>query len=254
MSTITYSQIALPPGKKGVLRPDSDGYYRTVAGALNVYSSAGDLYVLDKAKRLFDASSVLMRRVNEGCLKSEVGHPRCEAGWGRDEYFMRIMDIYEPNVCGHIRKIELDHDNGDLFPRSNGLVPVPIWIEIKPAGPHAAALESSFLNPHENTCFSIRSFTEDVYIRGVRHRTLDTVVTFDWVNESGIPIARKWKTPGLESFDIIVLKECTFDDSVVETPLLANQFGLSLESELSVIKELKENIRIRNDKSRLMSW
>jgi hypothetical protein len=50
-------------------------------------------------------------------------------------------------------------------------------------------------------CFSIRAFTDDKFIAGVKHRVLKTVVTFDYVLEPGMAVAEKYKAPALESYD-----------------------------------------------------
>ena len=36
--------------KAGVLKPDENGYYTVVLGALDVYNSAGDFYPLNRLK------------------------------------------------------------------------------------------------------------------------------------------------------------------------------------------------------------
>jgi outer membrane protein assembly factor BamD len=40
--------------KTGMLRKDADGYYEVVVGALNVFNSAGEYYVYEKARQLFE--------------------------------------------------------------------------------------------------------------------------------------------------------------------------------------------------------
>ncbi|MGI9212448.1 MAG: S80 family phage morphogenetic serine protease, partial [Methylococcaceae bacterium] len=62
-------------GKMGAIPVDVDGYRTMIVGALNAFNSSGEYYVLDAAKKLFEESSTFMRRVRNGCLKGEVGHP-----------------------------------------------------------------------------------------------------------------------------------------------------------------------------------
>ena len=70
----------LSTGKKGTLTPDSEGYYTQNIGALNCLNSVGELYVLEGAKELFQSSSGLMRRINNGALRGENGHPSMKPG------------------------------------------------------------------------------------------------------------------------------------------------------------------------------
>ena len=197
MNNVHFSCTSLVgTGKAGILKPDANGYYRMPVGGLNVFNSAGHYYVLEGAKSLFENSSAFKRRIKRGALRGEVGHPVQLPGQNLDDFANRILTIVEANVCAHFSDVFLDFDN---FKDQNGKPIVGIVADIKPSGPHAAMLKSAFDNPKENVCFSIRSFTEDRNIAGVRHRKLDTIVTFDYVNEPGIAYAEKYKATGLET-------------------------------------------------------
>jgi hypothetical protein len=50
-------------------------------------------------------------------------------------------------------------------------------------------------------CFSVRSLTDDKIEGGRLVKHIRTIVTWDYVNEPGIDIARKWNSPSLESFE-----------------------------------------------------
>lgn len=184
-------------GKKGVLPKDEYGYRILPIGALNCFNSAGEYYPLARAKDLFERSSSFMRRVASGCLKSEEGHPKPLPGMSSEDFIRRVLSIDEKNVCAHISDVWLNFD-GAVRDKSGRAV-IAIMGKIKPAGPHAAALEESFENPHEDVCFSIRSFTEDKMVAGTKQRTLVEVVTFDRVTEPGIGTSRKYYAPSLES-------------------------------------------------------
>lgn len=186
-------------GKKGDLKPDADGYYTHVIGGLNTFNSAGEYYALEGAKQLFEQSSIFMRRVKNGCLKAEVGHPKRDQNMSMDAFVNRILTIDEMNICCHFKEVWLDTEYGKNNPKLNNGKLVAIMAKIKPAGPKSASLEASLSNPNENTCFSIRALTKDHYERGVNIRVLTQIVTFDMVNEPGISIANKWDTPGLET-------------------------------------------------------
>lgn len=182
--------------KKGVLVKDADGYYDTVVGGLNMLNSAGMYYGYDDAKALFESSSALMRRIKRGALRSEQGHPTIMPGEKFDAFVQRYMDINPKNVCAHIAELYLDFDN---FKDLAGRPIVAIRAKVAPAGPFGYVTEKAFENGKENVCFSIRAFTHDYPVRGVIHRALKEVITFDYVNEPGIYIAEKFRSPALES-------------------------------------------------------
>lgn len=186
-------------GKRGELKPDAEGYYDLVIGGLNSYNSAGEFYTLEGAKELFEKSSSFMRRVANGCLKGEVGHPKKATGMSMNEYVNRILTIDEGNICCHFKEIWLDMDYGKRTNNQRSPNLVAIMAKVKPAGPKAASLEASLQNNSENVCFSIRALTKDYFVRGQCYRVLTNIVTFDNVVEPGIAIANKWDSPGLES-------------------------------------------------------
>lgn len=192
-------------GKKGVMKEDAFGYREHVIGALNSLNSSGEFYEYEGAKQLFEGSSAFMRRVKRGALRGEVGHPQFQAGQSMDDFYARIMNIQEDNVCAHFGEVWLDFES---FKQDNGAPMIAIMAKVKPSGVKGEFLEKQFKNTRENTCFSIRSFTDNQYVRGRRVKTLKTIVTFDYVNEPGIAIAEKFKTPSLESLvDVPVIQE-----------------------------------------------
>lgn len=188
-------------GRKGILKPDSSGYYTTVIGGLNAVNSAGHWYS-DAARYLFagtDGKSILQRRIKDGNLKGEAGHPKPLPNMSNDDFKYRLLTVEEKSVSHHIRRIILDDEFGKNNPEYNNPKMIGIIAEIKPAGPYGPALQAAFDNPDENVCFSIRGFTDDTISGGRRVRTLFEVVTFDWVTEPGISSATKWDSPACES-------------------------------------------------------
>jgi len=185
--------------KEGILKPDPDGYYELCIGALNSFNSAGEYYTLKGAEELFSSSSSFMRRIANGCLKSEVDHPRPEPGMTDKQYLERVLSIEQKNVCAHIKEIWLKPTS-----TSNGMV--LIMGKVKPAGVKGPALKDALDNKHENVCFSIRALTSDYMQGSTRYRVLKYIQTFDWVTEPGISTANKWDAPALESLsDKIIL-------------------------------------------------
>jgi hypothetical protein len=200
MSTIRFTETKLSStGKQGIIKPDADGYYDIVIGGLNVLNSAGEYYVYNGAKELFEQSSTFMRRVKNGCLRGELGHPKLAPGMSTDDFIQRILRIEETNTCVHYADIVLDTDYGKNNPKFNNPYLVAVIGKIKPSGPKATALESAINNPKENVCFSIRALTKDTYSNGRNNRMLVQIVTWDHVIEPGISIANKWDSNALES-------------------------------------------------------
>ncbi len=184
--------------KAGSLKPNAEGYYTLVLGALNVFNSGGAYYPFESAKTLFKESSSLMRRIANGALRGEYGHPRKDPNMSMRDFIHRVGDIYEPNVCCHIRKVTIDYTS---VKDEHGRPVIAIIGEVKPSGPMGHALKASLENPSENVCFSIRSLTQDNYVGGTLHKHLKTIVTWDYVNEPGLSVAKKWHSPALESME-----------------------------------------------------
>lgn len=182
--------------KVGTLKQLDNGYYRMIVGALNMFNSAGQFYTYEEAKSVFEESGALQRRVARGALRGEYGHPR-QGNMNDQQFARRVMDIDEKSVACHHRKIELVFDE-QTDDRGNPVV--AIYSEVAPNGPYGEFLAKQLENPSENVCFSIRAFTRDYNLMGIKNRALKSVVTFDYVNEPGMSIATKYKNPALEGF------------------------------------------------------
>lgn len=232
--SIKFSAVKLQAtGKVGIFKPDENGYYTLVLGGLNVLNSMGELYTLRGAEELFQDSSTFMRRIRNGCLKSEEGHPKRLPGMSDQQFIQRIFSIDEANISAHISDVWLDRDYGRNMPGSNNRDMVAIMGKVKPAGPLAASLEASLSNPKENVCFSIRAITEDTFINGVNHRVLRNIVTWDHVNEPGISIANKWDSPGLESICDEPLTRTMLETMIRDTsklPAMESTRGFAVET------------------------
>lgn len=198
MSKIFFTCTSLAgTNKQGILKPDAQGYYTQPIGGLNIHNSAGHFYTAEReALALFKGSSVFMRRVKDGALRAEVDHPQQSPGMSDEDYEIRMLTIDPRNECAHFADIFLDFKN---FKDERGQPLIAIMGRVSPSGVHGEMLAKKFANPNENVCFSIRAFTMDRYEGGVRKRCLVDIVTFDYVNEPGIRIAKKFLSPGLES-------------------------------------------------------
>lgn len=189
-------------GKKGVSTPDADGYYTLVIGALNSSNNSGSwYYTAEGVKALFDSSSLLQRKVKNGALLAEVGHPTQKPGENMADFTARYLDIDLKNVCGHIRKVWLDEEFGRNNPQYNNPAMIAIMGEVRPEEPFGNLLKSALENNSRNACFSIRGFAEEEIRGGRVVRTLREIIGFDWVNEGGLTVASKWDSPCTESID-----------------------------------------------------
>jgi hypothetical protein len=204
MNGVRFTCSILPAGKAGILKPDADGYYTQVLGGLDCYNSRGEYYVYREVLPLFQESSNFMRRVRNGYLKGEVGHPKLLPGMTEQQFIRRVVNIDENNVSHIIRDVWLEKD---MFKNSDGRPMVAIMGKIAPTGEKGHLLREAFERAGENVCFSIRSFTSDDDIGLICYRAIIEIVTFDWVTEPGIEVATKFHSPGLESYSVKTLTD-----------------------------------------------
>lgn len=260
MNKLSFACTALVGATKvGVLKPDENGYYDLILGALDFPNSYGAEYTSMSAKELFKASSSLIRRINNGYCRSEYGHPKREPGMTDSEFMMRVMRIEETRVCAHIKQAWIDTES---IKDAHGRRVIAIRGLVKPAGPYGDTLVKQFQNPDENVAFSIRSITDDE-LRGGKHlKHLREIVTWDYVTEPGLSIANKYMSPSLEesrfSFE-------EFDSVDIPLEIIAakisnaNQSGLSMESVgmLSAVvrdAQREHTLRVPNRKTISSSW
>lgn len=237
LSSVRFTCTALKnSGKKGLLKKDEEGYYETVLGGLNVFNSVGEFYSATGVRQLFEDSGLLMKRIKQGRLRGEWGHPKQLPGESDNSFINRIFLINEEKVACHFKEIYLD----DTSVKNDAGQPViAIMGKFCPSGPYADSLQRSLDNPNENISFSIRAFTDDQRIRGVNNRFLKTIVTWDVVNCPGISIAEKWKSPSLESLALDDVFERSISRGEIERSLKASKLsGVAQESASMNIHEL----------------
>lgn len=205
--------------KEGKLTPDEKGYYTTVLGAYGMKNSAGLTYDRDAAVRLFESDRAIFHRwIDKGILHGEIDHPSprpymVNGKLDRDAYFARLRHIEPRNYAVHIRKVTLKEMVND-----EGQPILAVIGEVKPVGEIAETIRQGLENPDANVYFSVRSFTEDDMIRGIRY-TIE-LVTWDFVHEGGIAMAQKMRSPALECFEAMevtremILKANAMDEEV----------------------------------------
>lgn len=238
--------------KSGHLKPDEDGYYTVVLGALNFRNSVGEIYTERSARAIFEQSSSFMRRMRAGYCRGEYGHPK-RAQMTDDEWLVRIMTTYEDRVCMHISEVWIDMDSV----KYRGAPVVAIMGKIKPSGPYGAVLKESLDNPKENVAFSVRSLTDNYYEAGIVHKDFARIEGWDFVIEPGLAPANKYANPGLESH--VVLLESgdevfTFSQEAMEqavvrakTNKLAKVSLESLDGLESMLRDTRQRTRLKAD-------
>ena len=224
---ITFEPVKNIQNVKEKFKPIDNGYYRILIGGLGTYNSSGDYYeATQEVIDLFSQSSTLQRRINTGSLYAEAGHPKFKPGMTLKDYMRRLLEIEESRHIAHIRKIELiDKGNGTYH----------IVGEIKPLDNDLGrGLKSKLENPYANVAFSIRSFTIDKVVNGIKRKTIKQIITFDYVTEPGIKVANKWDTVGTERLSIDLedsrIKE-VLNEILEENRVVGNENSNSLVDE-----------------------
>ena len=245
--------------KKGVLVPDSDGYYTVVVGALNTYNSAGEYYTAEGALQLFENSSHFQRRIKNGALYAELGHPKKVPNMSMEQFYSRVVSIEETNVCGHFSEINLDFDFGRKNPEFKNPDLIAIIAKVKPAGAKANALQLSLESGKQNTAFSIRVLTENKYVNGRVERRLTNIITFDHVIEGGVSCAHKIHAPGLEqrvATESLVedVLNTTVDKNVLKKVLVNNLSHIGTESSHEMFNDILKSLESKPNFNKLKNW
>lgn len=244
MGTVTYGCTALVgTNKVGILKPDADGRYTMVLGALEYPNSVGDIYTLESAKSFFQEGSSLLRRIKNGQLRAEYGHPKFLPGMSEQEYMQRILTIDEENVCAHISEVTIDYES--VKDPATGKKIITFIGKIKPCGPKGHILKEILDDPKQNCAFSVRSLTMNRQVGFRQHKDFTQIVCWDYVNEPGLAPANKYAVPTLEShaFDVKLIEAMTKKKFVK---------GVSLES-ATLLKDTLQRLQTR-EKPTYMTW
>ncbi len=253
MAQISVTSLALQGvNKTGILKPDENGWYTVILGALNFPNSTGAIYNVDPARALLSGDSQFARKLRKGQLTGELGHPRREFGMDDNTYLRRLLDVREDKESHSIRKVVIDTTAKD----KNGRPFIAFKGEVKPSGPYGHILKEKFSDPDQNVCFSIRSFTQDRYFNGRIEKNLSAIVTWDYVTEPGLSVAEKYNAPGLESYC-----DMTMADKEIST-LIDQQKEDGLESSpvTEIAKDILKSLRkptitdIREGRPAYMRW
>ena len=186
------------------LKPDSNGCYEVVLGAVGVPTRRNVIYDPDSlVAAMRDPNAVFNICLRDGQLCGEYGHPDLPTVTDKQsmsEMTKRLFTIKESETSHSFARIWIDENEIPM----NGGVAHPIRALVKPTGPYGRLLEEQLRDPIVNSAFSIRSLcTPTVGHDGVEVRKVQAVVTFDFVNAPGYEIASKRYCNGSESlYDI----------------------------------------------------
>lgn len=214
-------------GKKGIIKPDSEGYYEFPVGAFNCQNSAGEVYTNDNIDRIFSDSSAFMRKVTSGKLYGEWGHPLPRYGEPEDSYVNRASNVEDKDTCVFFKEIWNDSKAGKHFTQYNGIDSSSIitFARLKPHGALWETLQRAIDDPNVNIAFSVRNFGRDRMYRGKCYVSVEEVITYDAVSEQGVASSEKYGSLKLEHHRVEI------------TPKIINQLkkamvtgGLRMES------------------------
>lgn len=235
--------------KAGIIKPNSDGYYELVLSALNYPNPVGAKYRIEAARRIIEQSPYFIRKIKEGNLLGEVGHPRRRDYRSDEEFLERLHDFVETNVCLHISDVWID-DTGALKDRE-GRSYVGIMGLVKPSGEKGVYFEESLQNPKQNTCLSVRSIADNFRLPdGTIEKEFVNILGWDWVNEPGLKPANKFSAPSLESFEMpvnvdalrnMVERKRLNDDGLESNGIIELMGSLEAVESYQCIRHINEN-------------
>lgn len=209
--------------KGGTLKCDEKGYYTVVLGVIGADASDGDHYVdNEKVRKVFSQSGQLARRISQGLLRGENGHPDPNDYANQLAFEIRVRRMHEDKVCMHIRRVWTE--DGTIDGRKVGL----IMGEVKPCGPYGPYLKESLDNPDENVAFSGRYYSNPTEINGKTYREIYAVGTWDYVTEPGMHGSTKYASPKLQSACVFSIDE-TLILRAIENESRNNQSNVTLQ-------------------------
>jgi hypothetical protein len=189
-------------GRKGLLKPDSDGYYELPIGGFNCKNSIGEVYTMENIEALFASSSDLQRKIQSGKMMGEWGHPEPKPTDTPQSFMQRASMVSDKETCAFFKEVWLDNEvaKSDLM-KANNIDPntVVTMGKVKPHGSKWEALQRALDDPNCNISFSVRNLSYDKTVRGVVYVVIAKIITWDAVIDPGIKAASKWLSPRLES-------------------------------------------------------
>ncbi len=224
--------------KMGLIKPDDEGYYDMVLGAIDTTNKSGDYYDPHSGRKALEDPD-LRQLSDAGNLRGEYGHPKRMAGETDDQLGMRCLNVAEERTSHHMYGVHIDDksiedDTGRIVPAFRS--------KLCPSGEKGDVLEKQMKRKSENVCFSVRSFTNNYWVVDHWEKEFTKIITWDYVNDPGIAVATKYHSPSLESAQHRLARSGT---QVKITPQLIENVqrlekakGLSMESSKTMSRML----------------
>lgn len=235
------------------INKDENGYYEFILGAVNSLNSANEFYNKDGIEEFINNENyILARKLKNGYLNGELGHPKYQTGMSREDYYARNLNVDIQNVSHHIKSVWTQNTDIDSGVRGKGNI-ILLKGKVKPSGVHGKILQEHIDNNDANTAFSIRALTVNKNIAGVVYKNIVQIITWDWVLEPGIKHANKWANISTESVDLL---KFSVDDLINKASPIYKEITMSLESEDSkeIMKETVSKIKTYNTMDILRKW
>lgn len=208
--------------KVGNIKRLDNRYVQVILGALEFDNSIGAVYDQQRVERILAAGSLFQKRINEGYLRGEWGHPKEYDYSDYRKFIQRIHTIDERNWAFHIRKVWVEPN----YVLPNGQRICAIMGEIRGEGPRQAEFDAMLENPDENLAFSIRSMATDRVVGGKVRKYIDNIITWDLVNEPGLSVANKYMSPSCESAVVVPVHTAVIEAMVKGPELVACESNL----------------------------
>ena len=166
------------------IHPDKDGIIKGMPLAVLGKASRNKSYYEENSfiNAMTNPDSAFYRKLTEGGLEGEMGHPFYATNTQAD--IKRIMYIDRTKVSHGFTRIYSQ-------PTEDGKY-ILILGDVLPCGPYKRELLDSFEDPNRNTAFSLRSLTSSPQLRnGVQYKKVLALITFDAVETGGYEEASK---------------------------------------------------------------
>lgn len=239
MAVYTMGSVALVgTNRSGEIKPDEKGWYDVFLGAFNFGNSYGAEYDAEPVRQILMGDSIIARRIKQGRLFGELGHPMMTPGMTEKDYIARLMILDEKNEVMSIKTITIDTTAKD----KHGRPIIALRGLIKPSGPHRAVLEQKLNDPDINVNFSIRTLAQNYYQNGKLRKRIGNFITVDNVGEPGIDVADKYNAPSTESYMMDIDEKSLM--AVVDEP---NRYGLEASSNQQGLNEIRDFVRSTRD-------
>lgn len=200
----------------GNIKRLDNNYLEVILGALEFDNSIGAVYDQQRVERILAANGLFQKRINEGYLRGEWGHPKEYDYPDYRKFIQRIHTIDERNWAIHIRKVWVVPNF--VLPNSQRIC--AIMGEVCSTGARRDDFDKIMANPDENLAFSIRSMATDRVVGGKVRKYVDNIITWDLVNEPGLSVANKYMSPSCESALVVpvqpaIIRSMAEDKSLV---------------------------------------